>query len=149
MNEKDDPKHKPAAVKIAKAFKSRPLSWRLQEDNKTLVVVLSSGPKVQGTAEGVPDAALLAQLLPPKEKTIEEIEQANETTEREAALTEKERELAQREAALEAREKALAKKTKTTTGETSEAEGEINLNDGVSPEEATLAGKTLKKATAK
>ncbi len=66
MNETNDPKLKSAAQSIARAFKSKPLSWRLQDDDQTLVVVLASGPKVHGTQEG-PDPELLAQLVKPEQ----------------------------------------------------------------------------------
>ncbi len=75
MNETNDPKFKSAAQSIARAFKSRALSWRLQDDDKTLVVVLASGPKVFGTPEGVADPELVAQLVKPILSEVEGPEQ--------------------------------------------------------------------------
>jgi hypothetical protein len=62
-NQTNDPKYQTAAHAIARAFRSKALSWRLQDDDETLVVVLASGPKVHGTAGGAPDPTLLAELV--------------------------------------------------------------------------------------
>lgn len=65
-NQTDDPRLEKPARAIAQAFRSRALSWRLQDDDETLVVVLARGPKVRGTAAGEPDPTMLAELVKPE-----------------------------------------------------------------------------------